>query len=131
MATAARHESYLAPVEMNAVYGKVFARSRSRSVGSFLVRRGGARDRRAVAAASTTRLAYGLGLLAFDVSLGFNGLPTALYDYFLPARALRIPARMGMMVGFRWRCWRATARCGSPNDRSEQARRIVLVAPRG
>jgi hypothetical protein len=34
---------------------------------------------------------YGLGLLlAFDVSLGFNGvIYPALYDYFLPFKALR------------------------------------------
>src|SRR5207237_990317 len=51
---------------------------------------------------SATRIAYALGLLiAFDVSLGFNGIVyRALYDYFLPFRALRIPARMGIMVGF-------------------------------
>ena len=50
----------------------------------------------------SVRLAYALGLLlAFDVSLGFNGLVyPALYDYFLPFRALRIPARMGLFVGF-------------------------------
>src|SRR5262249_18547342 len=50
----------------------------------------------------STRLAYLLGLLiAFDVSLGFHGvLYRALYDYFVPFRALRIPARMGLMVGF-------------------------------
>jgi len=50
----------------------------------------------------STRMAYALGLvLAFDVSLGFNGLAySALYDYFLPFRALRIPARMGLFVGF-------------------------------
>ena len=48
------------------------------------------------------RLAYALGLLlAFDVSLGFNGFTyRVLYDYFLPFRALRIPARMGLFVGF-------------------------------
>ena len=35
------------------------------------------------------------------MSLGFNGLLyRALYDYFLPFKALRIPARMGLMVGF-------------------------------
>jgi hypothetical protein len=47
-------------------------------------------------------LAYALGLiLAFDVSLGFNGvIYRGLYDYFLPFKALRIPARMGLMVGF-------------------------------
>ena len=46
--------------------------------------------------------AYALGLmLAFDVSLGFNGvIYRGLYDYFLPFKALRIPARMGLMVGF-------------------------------
>src|SRR6059036_2271551 len=49
-----------------------------------------------------TRFAYALGLvLAFEVSLGFNGqVYPALYDYFLPFRALRIPARMGLFVGF-------------------------------
>ena len=48
------------------------------------------------------RLAYALGLLlALDVSLGFNGLIyRGLYDYFLPFKALRVPARMGLMVGF-------------------------------
>ena len=51
---------------------------------------------------SVTRVAYGLGLLfAFDVSLGFNGLSyLVLYEYALPFRGLRIPARMGVMVGF-------------------------------
>ena len=35
------------------------------------------------------------------MSLGFNGLLyPALYDYFLPFKALRVPARMGLMVGF-------------------------------
>ncbi|PYR12667.1 MAG: hypothetical protein DMF99_03730, partial [Acidobacteria bacterium] len=48
------------------------------------------------------KLAYALGLLiAFDVSLGFNGIVyRALYGYLLPFRALRIPARMGIMVAF-------------------------------
>ena len=48
------------------------------------------------------RLAYALGLLlALDVSLGFNGvIYRGLYDYFLPFKALRVPARMGLMVGF-------------------------------
>jgi hypothetical protein len=48
------------------------------------------------------RLAYALGLLlALDVSLGFNGFTyRVLYDYFLPIRALRVPARMGLFVGF-------------------------------
>ena len=48
------------------------------------------------------RWAYALGLLvAFDISLGLNGLSYGLlYDYVLPFRALRIPARMGLIVGF-------------------------------
>jgi hypothetical protein len=47
------------------------------------------------------RVAYALGLLlAFDVSLGVNGFTyRVLYDYFLPFRGLRIPARMGIMAG--------------------------------
>jgi hypothetical protein len=50
----------------------------------------------------TPQFAYGFGLLlALDVSLGFNGIIyRALYDYFLPFRALRVPARMGLMVSF-------------------------------
>jgi hypothetical protein len=88
---------------LNAVYGKVFARfmqPERRLFPGFV----------AVALAivglwpplNAIRLAYGLGLLlAFDVSLGFNGLLyPALYDYFLPFKALRVPARMGLMVGF-------------------------------
>jgi hypothetical protein len=48
------------------------------------------------------KLAYALGLLlALDVSLGFNGFTySVLYDYFIPIRALRVPARMGLFVGF-------------------------------
>jgi hypothetical protein len=51
---------------------------------------------------SRVRIAYGLALLfAVDMSLGFNGLTyRLLYDYLLPFRALRIPARMGVFVGF-------------------------------
>jgi hypothetical protein len=47
-------------------------------------------------------LAFAAGaVLAFDVSLGFNGLTYGwLYDYVVPFRGLRIPARMGVMVGF-------------------------------
>jgi hypothetical protein len=48
------------------------------------------------------RVAYGLGLLlAFDVSLGFNGFTyRVLYAYVVPFRAVRVPARMGIFVGF-------------------------------
>ena len=110
---SATWRNYLAPPEVNAVYGKVFARfmeperrlfpgfvavalaivglwPRSFGLSWF---RGHAR---------TPQFAYALGLiLAFDVSLGFNGvIYRGLYDYFLPFKALRIPARMGLMVGF-------------------------------
>jgi hypothetical protein len=46
--------------------------------------------------------AYALGLLlAFDLSLGFNGFTyRVLYEYVLPFRGLRIPARMGVITGF-------------------------------
>src|SRR6185295_12234866 len=92
---SATWRNYLAPPEVNAVYGKVFARfmdPERRLFPGFV----------AVALAlvalwppvSATRLAYGLGLiLAVDVSFGFNGvIYRALYDYFLPFKALRIPA---------------------------------------
>ncbi|HEV3140932.1 MAG TPA: hypothetical protein VGY57_10470 [Vicinamibacterales bacterium] len=48
------------------------------------------------------RLAYLLGLLiAVDVSLGFNGFTfRVLFDYALPFRGLRVPARMGIFAGF-------------------------------
>ena len=101
--SSATWRNYLAPPELNAVYGKVFARfmqPERRLFPGFV----------AVVLAivglwpplNAIRLAYGLGLLlAFDVSLGFNGLLyPALYDYFLPFKALRVPARMGLMVGF-------------------------------
>ena len=104
--------NYLAPPEVNAVYGTVFARfmdPERRLFPGFI----------AVALAlvglwprkhentkesvwKTPQFAYTLGLiLAFDVSLGFNGIIyRGLYDYFLPFKALRVPARMGLMVGF-------------------------------
>jgi hypothetical protein len=109
---SATWRNYLAPPEVNALYGKVFARfmdPERRLFPGFV----------AVALAVVglwprTRkdgepgyfrappFAYALGLiLAFDVSLGFNGvIYRGLYDYFLPFKALRIPARMGLMVGF-------------------------------
>jgi hypothetical protein len=51
---------------------------------------------------SKVRLAYGCALLfAVDMSLGFNGLSYRwLWDHVLLFRGLRIPARMGLMVGF-------------------------------
>jgi hypothetical protein len=48
-----------------------------------------------------TRLAYAAGLTAaFDVSLGFHGLVYPyLYEWFLPIRGLRVPARFSILVG--------------------------------
>ena len=124
---SATWRNYLAPPEENAVYGKVFARFTDPERRLFpgfvavalaivgLVPRRRKQPHRVNAARLENRenpenpdrqrivpLAYALGLaLAVDVSLGFNGvLYPALYDYFLPFRALRIPARMGLMVGF-------------------------------
>jgi len=129
---SATWRNYLAPPEVNAVYGKVFARfmqPERRLFPGFV----------AVALAivglwrrlNATRLAYGLGLLlAFDVSLGFNGLLyPALYDYFLPFKALRIPARMGLMVGFSLAVLAGygAARLAG-RLRSEPARRGLLAA---
>jgi hypothetical protein len=100
---SATWRNYLAPPEVNAVYGNVFARFRQPERRLFP---GFAAIALAIVGLwpplSATRLAYGLGLLlAFDVSLGFNGvIYRGLYDYFLPFKALRIPARMGLMVGF-------------------------------
>jgi hypothetical protein len=47
------------------------------------------------------RLAYSAGLLvAFDGSLGFNGLLYPyLYDGIVPVRSMRVPARFSIMVG--------------------------------
>jgi hypothetical protein len=51
---------------------------------------------------SWTRVAYALGLLfAVDMSRGVNGwLYGFFYDYLFVFRSLRVPARMGVMVGF-------------------------------
>ena len=130
-AGSATWRNYLAPPEANAVYGHVFARfmePERRLFPGFV----------AIAIAiialwppvTATRIAYGLGLLlAFDVSLGLNGIVySALYDYFLPFKALRIPARMGLMVGFSlavlagYGAARIAARLPSP-----LMRRVVLV----
>ncbi len=129
---SARPRNYLAPPEVNLVYGRVFAPfmdPERRLFPGFIAL--------ALAAValwpplSMTRIAYALGLLvAFDVSLGFNGVVyRALYDYFLPFRALRIPARMGIMVGFSLAVLAGygAARIGE-RLRSPAARRAVFVA---
>lgn len=50
---------------------------------------------------SRARVAYVLGaLVAADLTLGFNGwLYPILYDHLVALRGLRVPARMGLMVG--------------------------------
>jgi hypothetical protein len=109
---SATWRNYLAPPEVNAVYGKVFApfmdperRLFPGFVAIALAIVGlwpRTREDTKQAYFRTPPFAYGLGLiLAFDVSLGFNGvIYRGLYDYFLPFKALRVPARMGLMVGF-------------------------------
>ncbi len=118
-ANSATWRNYLAPPEVNALYGKVFARfmdpERRLFPGFVAVALAIVgvlpRKRKRLEHPGRPRhpehqravpLAYALGLLlAFDVSLGFNGvIYRSLYDYFLPFKALRIPARMGLMVGF-------------------------------
>ena len=51
---------------------------------------------------AVTRWAYVGGLLvAFDISLGFNGVGYGLlWNVFPPIRAMRVPGRMGVLVGF-------------------------------
>jgi hypothetical protein len=130
MESSATWRSYLAAPAINVMYGKAFARFvRPESVlfpgfvavvlaiVGLLPRRqfehapAPARaheprtpnpEARTPNAEPRTRFAYALGLiLAFDVSLGFNGFSySVLYDYFLPFHGLRAPARMGVMVGF-------------------------------
>jgi hypothetical protein len=107
---SATWENYLGPPEANLIYGEIFKRfaaSERRLFPGFV----------AVALAlvalwprhSPTHqvarspiAAYAMGLVvAFDMSLGFNGITYGLlYEYVLPFRGLRIPARMGVMVGF-------------------------------
>jgi len=145
---SATWRNYLAPAEANALYGGVFARfmqAERRLFPGFV----------AIALAAIalfpdsprkhenhentkrrhdgyqTRFAYALGLvLAFEVSLGFNGyVYPALYDYFLPFRALRIPARMGLFVGFSVAVLAGygLARVASRIE-SHRVRRVVIVA---
>src|SRR5262249_20345010 len=96
--------NYIGPPEASLLYGDVlkrFADGERRlfpgfvaiGLAAFAVWRGW-RDR--------VVIAYLLGLLlAFDLSLGFNGISyRILYDYVLPFRGLRIPARMGIITGF-------------------------------
>ena len=115
---SARPTDYLGAPEENILYGKLlapFSRGERRLFPGFIAVAlavfgtvSALRTRRtrgtAVTAGTpgTVAFAYLLGLLvAFDISLGFNGLTfRLLYDYALPFRGLRIPARNGIIVGF-------------------------------
>ncbi len=111
--------NYLGPPEANLLYGdllKPFADGERRlflgfaaiALGIFALwprwnaPNDGARRLQPSALLGDPRWAYAIGLLfAFDLSLGFNGMSyRLLYDYVLPYRGLRIPARMGMITGF-------------------------------
>jgi dolichyl-phosphate-mannose-protein mannosyltransferase len=103
---SASWSSYLAPAETNLVYGKIFGRfiqpERNLFLGFVPMALALAALWPGGGATRSARIAYGLGLLvALDVSRGFNGFEYPwLFDYFVPFRALRIPARMGIVVGF-------------------------------
>jgi hypothetical protein len=105
--------NYLGPPEANFLYGDLFKRFANGErrlfpgfaaivlalVGVWPLRRSSSPAR---PIARAPMIAYGLGLLlALDLSLGFNGLSySLLYEYVLPFRGLRIPARTGILAGF-------------------------------
>jgi hypothetical protein len=112
---SAQLHNYLAPPEPNLLYGDAFHRFRNNErrlfpgfVAVALALVGCWPRKREITNSPTHQftnsqiLAYGLGaLIAFDISLGFNGVTYSfLYDYVRPFRGLRVPARMGLMVGF-------------------------------
>ncbi len=104
---SARLTDYLGPPEENLVYGTLlapFARGERKLFPGFaaIVLAAIGLWPRKSRAMDPVRLAYFLGLLvAFDLSLGFNGITfRVLYEYLLPFRGLRIPARTGIVVGF-------------------------------
>jgi hypothetical protein len=101
--------NYIGPPEFNLVYGtalKQFAAGERRlfpgfvAIGLAIVALVGTKPR----SREDTKLliAYGLGLLiAFDLSLGFNGISyRILYEYVLPFRGLRVSGADGVIVGF-------------------------------
>jgi len=136
--------NYLAPPEANAVYGEIFHRFAEPErrlfpgfVAVALALVGVWPRRREDSASSIHRfayspvLAYALGLLlAFDLSLGLNGFSyRLLYDYVAPFRGLRVPARMGLMVGLSLAVLAGYGASRiSDAVRSIHVRRIVLVA---
>jgi hypothetical protein len=111
-AGSATLRNYLGPAEANFLYGQRlvrFADSERRlfpgfvAIGLALLALGAAAGDRTFAPGGRRAIAaYALGLvLAVDVSLGFNGWSYPLfYEYALPFRGLRVPARMGIMAGF-------------------------------
>ncbi|HEY7292671.1 MAG TPA: hypothetical protein VH583_22735 [Vicinamibacterales bacterium] len=112
---SAMPRNYIGPPEANLLFGellKPFADGERRlfpgfvamalAVVALLPRKRTAGAGNASVLRADPRWSYALGLLlAFDLSLGFNGISyRVLYEYALPFRGLRIPARMGVMVGF-------------------------------
>ena len=117
---SAHVRNYLAPPEQNLLYGDLFERFRDNErrlfPGFVAIALAGAAfwPRKHENTKSTKKAfvlswfrgdprgAYLFGLLvAFDISLGFNGFTyPLLYDYIRPFRGLRIPARMGLLVAF-------------------------------
>jgi len=117
---SAQVRNYLAPPEQNLLYGDLFQRFRDNerrlfpgfvaialACAAFWPRKheNTKPTQRAFVLSffrGDPRGAYLLGLLlAFDISLGFNGFTyPLLYDYIRPFRGLRIPARMGLLVAF-------------------------------
>jgi hypothetical protein len=101
--SGATWEAYLAAPEASLVYGRTLARFRRPERQLFPGIAAVALAAVAVVSGPVKIVAaYLLGLLlAFDVSLGFNGITfPLLYDHVLPFHAVRIPARMGLFTGF-------------------------------
>ena len=107
MEHSATWRSYLAAPALNLVYGPLLARfARPEQVlfpgfVAVVLAVAGLKSR-ATSDDADPPGAYFLGLLlAFDISLGTHGVTyPLLYRFVLPFRALRAPARMGVMVGF-------------------------------
>lgn len=105
---SAKLTDYLGPPEENLLYGQLlapFSRGERRLFPGFAAIALALVGVWSITKSPTHRLttfAYLLGLLiAFDISLGFNGITyRVLYEFFLPFRGLRIPARNGIIVGF-------------------------------
>jgi hypothetical protein len=134
--------NYLGPPPENVLYGKSlerFAVSERRLFPGFgamalavvgIVSSRGTRKDGNTKERKVHRLAYVLGLLvSFDISLGYNGFTyPILYEYFFPFRALRIPARNGIIVGLSVAVLAGygAARVAA-SGRSAAVRRVILV----